>query len=82
MTRAVSPGSSQFKDATDITILRQDFADDNDRPGVTIDSDGGKYWSYAGPVKIPARAMCVMVDAITYYYDEAAREYTGAVACG
>lgn len=74
---------SQFKFQTAVTITRQDFnPDDNYRPGVTIDSDSGQYWSYAGPVKIPARGMCVMVDAVTYYYDEIAREYTGSVACG
>jgi hypothetical protein len=74
---------SQFKDETSITIMREDWTeDDNNRPGVTIDSDGGEFSSYAGPVKIPAKGRCVMIDAITYYYDEVARKYTGAVACG
>lgn len=42
----------------------------------------GKFSYYAGPVKIPAKGRCVMIDAITFYYDEIGRQYTGAVACG
>jgi hypothetical protein len=74
---------TQFKHETDIVIVREDWTeDDNNRPGVTIDSDYGDYWSYAGPVKIPAKGMCVMINATTYYYDEVAQKYTGVVACG
>lgn len=73
---------SQFKHDTFVEIMRSDWAEDNHRPGVTIDTDSGKYKYYAGPVKIPAKNKCVMVTARTYYYDEVGYKYTGSVACG
>ncbi|NED50354.1 hypothetical protein G3I24_05465, partial [Micromonospora aurantiaca] len=58
------------------------LTEDNVRWGVNVDQDNGKYWQYAGPVKVKGRGMCISFVAETYYYDEHAHLYKSGQHCG
>ncbi|NKZ02675.1 hypothetical protein [Actinomadura latina] len=73
---------SQFKHDISIEIYNTTLTEDNIRWGVNIDQDNGKYWQYAGPVKVKGRGMCISIVASTYYYDEFAHLYKSAQHCG
>jgi len=44
------------KTQTDIEMLNQTWAEDNQHKGVNWDKDGGKFSQYAGPVKVRGRS--------------------------
>src|SRR5687768_9098175 len=61
---------NQFKHDTSITLMNEDWREDNHRPGYNIDEDGGKFQYYAGPVKVYGKGKCISVHGRTSYYDE------------
>ncbi len=72
---------SQFKHEASITLMNEDWAEDNHRPGYNIDEDGGKFQYYAGPVKVYGKGKCMYVVARTWYYDEVGTG-SGSGHCG
>lgn len=73
---------SQFKHEISLYMYNTTLTEDNIRWGVNVDQDNGKYWQYAGPVKVKGRGMCISFVAETYYYDEHAHLYKSAQHCG
>ncbi|MEV5576648.1 hypothetical protein AB0L06_42035 [Spirillospora sp. NPDC052269] len=66
---------SQFKHKISIHMYNSTWAEDNNRPGVNTDYDGGKFLKWAGPVKVKGKGLCVSIVADTYYYDEHGHAY-------
>jgi hypothetical protein len=72
----------QFKHETSIWLYNQTLTEDNVRNGVNTDSDNGKFWKLAGPVRVKGKNMCISFVADSYYYDEHAHLSKSGILCG
>lgn len=72
---AVNVKRRAFRDIrtrVDIQMINGTWLEDNVRPGVNEDRDGGKFKWYAGPVRVKGRNLTVTIWASTDYRGEKA----------
>lgn len=71
------------KSEISISIYTQDFReDDNNRPGINNDYDGGNYYEYAGPASVIGKGKCISMFARTKAGGMSTSRSVGSVHCG